>query len=94
MLPVTHGEEFTRLHILLYTIVLVTITFMPNAVGMSGWIYLVAAFVLDAMFMWYAVQIYRKYSDELARRTFRFSIWYLMWIFAALLLDHYFYFAI
>lgn len=89
MLPVTHGEEFTRLHILLYTIVLVTITFMPNAVGMSGWIYLIAAVILNAVFMGYTVQIYRRYSDDLAKRTFRFSILYLMLLFAALLLDHY-----
>ncbi len=90
MLPVTHGEEFTRMHILLYTIVLVTITFLPNAVAMSGWIYLVSAIVLNAIFMWYAVEIYRNYSDELAKRTFRFSILYLTLLFAALLLDHYF----
>lgn len=94
MLPVTHGEEFTRLHILLYTIVLVTITFMPNAVAMSGWIYLVSAIVLNAIFMWYAVGIYRHYSDELAKSTFRFSILYLTLLFAALLLDHYFYFSL
>lgn len=91
MLPVTHGEEFTRLHILLYTVILVTVAMMPNAIGMSGWIYLVSAVVLNAVFMAYAIQIYRKYSDELARRTFRYSILYLTLLFAALLLDHYLY---
>jgi protoheme IX farnesyltransferase len=89
MLPVTHGEEFTRLHILLYTVVLVAVTMMPVATGMGGWIYLVASVVLNARFLMYAVQIYREYSDHLARRTFRFSILYLSYLFAALLLDHY-----
>jgi protoheme IX farnesyltransferase len=90
MLPVTHGEEFTRLHILLYTVILVAVTMMPVATAMSGWIYLAAATVLNVRFMVYAVQIYRNYSDYLARRTFRFSILYLSYLFAALLLDHYF----
>jgi protoheme IX farnesyltransferase len=89
MLPVTHGEEFTRLHILLYTVILVTVTTMPVASGMSGWIYLAAAVVLNVRFMVYAVRIYRDYSDHLARRTFRYSILYLSYLFAALLLDHY-----
>jgi protoheme IX farnesyltransferase len=89
MLPVTHGEEFTRLHILLYTVILVGVTMMPVATGMGGWIYLAAAIVLNARFLMYAVQIYREYSDHLARRTFRFSILYLSYLFAALLLDHY-----
>lgn len=92
MLPVTHGEEFTRLHILLYTIILLVVAFMPNGSGMSGWIYLVAAIILNGMFLWYAIQLYRKYSDELAKRTFRFSIIYLSLLFAALLLDHYFHY--
>jgi heme o synthase len=90
MLPITHGEEFTRLHILLYTVILVTITLMPCATGMSGLIYMVSAVLLDAVFLAYAVQIYRKYSDDLAKRTFRYSILYLTLLFAALLLDHYF----
>jgi protoheme IX farnesyltransferase len=90
MLPITHGEEFTRLHILLYTIILVTVTLMPCATGMGGWIYLVSAVLLDAVFLAYAVQIYRSYSDDLARRTFRYSILYLTLLFAALLVDHYF----
>ncbi len=94
MLPVTHGEEFTRLHILLYTIILVAVTLMPTGSGMSGWIYLAAALALDAVFMVYAVKIYRDYSDELARKTFRYSILYLTLLFAALLVDHYFRFPV
>ncbi len=89
MLPVTHGEEFTRLHILLYTVILVAVTMMPVAIGMSGWVYLAPALVLNAKFLAYAVAIYRDYSDHLARQTFRFSIIYLSNLFAALLLDHY-----
>jgi len=89
MLPVTHGEEFTRLHILLYTIILVAVTLMPYGIRMSGLIYLGAAIILDAGFMAYAIGLYRKYSDELARRTFRYSILYLTLLFAALLVDHY-----
>jgi len=89
MLPVTHGEEFTRLHILLYTVILVAVTLMPYGSGMSGLIYLAAAVVLDSIFMAYAIGLYRKYSDDLARRTFRYSILYLTLLFAALLADHY-----
>ncbi len=89
MLPVTHGEEFTRLHILLYTIILVAVTLMPYAIRMSGLIYLGSAIILNAGFMAYAIGLYRKYSDELARRTFRYSILYLTLLFAALLVDHY-----
>jgi len=89
MLPVTHGEEFTRLHILLYTIILVAVTLMPYGIRMSGLIYLGSAIILDAGFMAYAIGLYRKYSDELARRTFRYSILYLTLLFAALLVDHY-----
>lgn len=89
MLPVTHGEEFTRLHILLYTIILVAVTLMPFGSGMSGWIYLAISSVLNAIFMAYAIGLHRKYSDDLAKRTFRYSILYLTLLFAALLLDHY-----
>lgn len=89
MLPVTHGEEFTRLHILLYTIILVAVTLMPFGSGMSGWIYLAVSSVLNAVFMAYAIGLHRKYSDDLAKRTFRYSILYLTLLFAALLLDHY-----
>ena len=89
MLPVTHGEEFTRLHILLYTIILVAVTLMPFGSGMSGWIYLAISTVLNTVFMAYAIGLHRKYSDDLAKRTFRYSILYLTLLFAALLLDHY-----
>ena len=89
MLPVTHGAEFTRLHVLLYTIILFGCTLLPFATGMSGIPYLASALVLGALFLFYAVKIYTDYSHALARRTFRFSIAYLALLFAALLLDHY-----
>ena len=89
MLPVTHGEAFTLLHILLYTIILVAVTMMPYGMGMSGLIYLVSAIILDAIFMAYVIGLYRKYSDDLAKRTFKYSILYLTLLFAALLVDHY-----
>ena len=89
MLPVTHGEEFTRLQILLYTIILVAVTLMPFAMRMSGFIYLGAALLLDGVFMAYAIGLYRNYSDDLARSMFKFSILYLTLLFAALLVDHY-----
>jgi protoheme IX farnesyltransferase len=89
MLPVTHGPEFTRLQVLLYTLVLFASTLLPFIIGMSGLIYLASAVVLGAMFIHYAWQLWRHYSDALARKTFRFSIWHLSLLFAALLLDHY-----
>ena len=89
MLPITHGPEFTRLQVLLYTIVLFAATLLPFTYRMSGWIYLAAAVVLGAWFIVLAWQLWREYSDALARRTFRFSIWHLSLLFAALLLDHY-----
>lgn len=89
MLPVTHGSEFTRLQIMLYTWVLLAATLLPFLTGMSGWIYLAAALVLGLRFCHYAWRLWRQYSDELARATFRFSIWHLALLFAALLLDHY-----
>ncbi len=89
MLPVTHGEEYTRLQILLYTIILVAVTLMPFAIRMSGFIYLGSAALLNAVFMWYALGLYRKYSDALARSMFKFSILYLTLLFATLLVDHY-----
>lgn len=88
MLPVTHGQQFTRLHILLYSIVLLATTVMPYILGMSGWLYLIAALVLGAMFIRYSWQLYKVYSDELSRKLFRFSILYLSLLFAALLIDH------
>jgi protoheme IX farnesyltransferase len=91
MLPVTHGEEYTRLHILLYTILLVVITIIPYLTGMSGLIYLAAAVSLGAIFLNYAVRMLRDTGDgELPMRTFKFSITYLAVLFAALLVDHYF----
>ena len=89
MLPVTHGEQFTLLHILLYTVILVLVSFMPYSLGMSGWLYLASAVVLNAVFMYYVIGLYRHYSDALAKTTFKYSILYLSLIFAALLLDHY-----
>jgi heme o synthase len=89
MLPVTHGPEFTRLHILLYTVLLTAVTVMPFATRMSGWFYLLAAMALNAGFLAYAWRLYRDYSDALARRTFIYSIQYLALLFAALLVDHY-----
>ena len=88
MLPVTHGQQFTRLHILLYSIALMATTAVPYVIGMSGWLYLLCAMVLGAMFVWYAWKLYRQYSDELSRKLFRFSILYLSLLFAALLADH------
>jgi heme o synthase len=89
MLPVTHGNPFTRLQILLYTLVLFASTLLPYLFGMSGLIYLVAAVLLGLGFIGYAWQLWRHYSDALAKRTFRFSLWHLSLLFAALLLDHY-----
>ncbi|GAB7534308.1 heme o synthase [Burkholderia sp. 22PA0099] len=89
MLPVTHGSKFTRLHILLYTVILFVVTMMPFISGMSGVVYLASAVVLGAVFLAYAWKVYVDYSDELARRAFRYSIVYLSLLFAALLIDHY-----
>jgi protoheme IX farnesyltransferase len=89
MLPVTHGSDFTRLNVLLYTLVLFAGTLLPFVIGMSSWLYLAAAVVLGAIFIGYAWGLWRQYSDQLARRTFRYSILYLSLLFAALLLDHY-----
>ncbi len=89
MLPVTHGQKFTRLHVLLYTVILIASTLLPFAYGMSGWIYLATALLLDGMFLYYAIRIYAAYSDRLAQQTFRYSVLYLALLFSALLLDHY-----
>jgi len=90
MLPVTHGNEFTRLQVLLYTFILLAACLLPFIYGMSGWLYLVAALVLNAGFIGYAFKLWREYSDALARKTFRFSLIHLALLFAALLVDHYF----
>jgi protoheme IX farnesyltransferase len=89
MLPVTHGVEFTKLHVLLYTVLLCVITLLPYMTGMSGLIYLLAALGLNARFLWLAIALKYTHRDELPMRMFRFSISYLMWLFLALLLDHY-----
>jgi protoheme IX farnesyltransferase len=89
MLPVTHGVKFTRLHILLYTLLLSGVTVMPFATHMSGWVYLIGALALNVRFVWYAWKLYREYSDALAKRTFGYSIQYLAMLFALILLDHY-----
>jgi protoheme IX farnesyltransferase len=89
MLPVTHGIEYTRLHLLLYTLLLAATTLLPFATHMAGWFYLGAAVVLDAVFLAYAVALWRRYSDALAKRTFAYSIFYLAMLFAALMVDHY-----
>jgi len=89
MLPVTHGNAFTRLQVLLYTLVLFAGTLLPFIHGMSGWLYLAAAVLLGGVFIGHAFALWRRYSDRLARKTFRFSILYLSLMFAALLLDHY-----
>jgi len=89
MLPVTHGEAFTRLHVFLYTLILLVVSLLPFAVGMSHWIYGLSALILGLIFVFYAYRIWRSYTDALARTTFKYSILYLALIFSALLLDHY-----
>ncbi len=89
MLPVTHGQAYTRLQVLLYTIILFGVSLLPYSIRMSGLLYLGAAAVLGAAYLWYAVRIYLSYSDRLARACFRYSIVYLAALFAALLVDHY-----
>jgi protoheme IX farnesyltransferase len=95
MLPVTHGEAYTRLNILLYSILLVLVTILPYLISMSGVIYLATALILDVIFLNYAIQMYRKPEDEgLPMKMFKFSIAYLGYLFAALLVDHYLLFQI
>ncbi len=89
MLPVTHGNEFTRLQVLLYTFVLFAACLMPFIYGMSGWLYLAVAVAVSIGFTGYAFALWRNYSDALARKTFRFSLIHLSVLFAALLVDHY-----
>ena len=89
MLPVTHGNEFTRLQVLLYTLILFAACLLPFVYGMSGVLYLVAAIVLSIGFCGYAFALWRNYSDQLARKTFRFSLIHLSALFAALLVDHF-----
>jgi protoheme IX farnesyltransferase len=89
LLPLTHGQRYTQLMIVLYTLVLVAASLMPFAIRMSGPLYLAAAAGLGATFVVYALRLYRRYSDALARATFRYSILYLAALFSALLIDHY-----
>ena len=89
MLPVTHGVEYTRLHVLLYTVLLTLVTLLPFLTRMSGLLYLAVALVLNAFFVYYALEMKITARKELPMRVFRFSITYLMWLFAALLADHY-----
>jgi heme o synthase len=90
MLPVTHGDRFTRLHVLLYTLILFAVSLLPFSTRMSGMIYLASAVALGTVFLAYAARIYYQYSDRVAQATFRYSIVYLSLLFAALLVDHYF----
>jgi len=89
MLPVTHGKPYTRLQVLLYTIILFAASLLPYVIRMSGILYLLAALILGGIFLAYALRIYYAYSDALAHKTFRYSILYLALLFAALLVDHY-----
>ncbi len=89
MLPVTHGERFTLLNILLYTLILLAASILPYLYGMSGPFYLVCAIILSGIFVYYAIRLYQNYSDQLARKTFKYSISYLALLFAAILIDHY-----
>ena len=89
MLPVTHGEKFTLLNILLYTLILFAASLLPYVYGMSGLLYLLSAIILSGLFVYYAIELYRAYSDFLAKKLFRYSITYLSLILAAILIDHY-----
>jgi protoheme IX farnesyltransferase len=92
MLPVTHGNRYTELHILLYTLMLLAATLLPFATGMSGWIYLAGALVLGLRFLQYSVRLLRGDDRRVALATFKYSITYLMALFVVLLVDHFFYF--
>ncbi|MGK2942914.1 MAG: protoheme IX farnesyltransferase, partial [Immundisolibacter sp.] len=89
MLPVTHGLAYTRLHVLLYTALLLAVSLLPFVTRFAGWPYALAALALGARFMHWAVRLYRTHDAAIASATFRFSIIYLMGLFAALLADHY-----
>ena len=90
MLPVTHGEKFTLLHIVLYTFIVPDVYMMPFSIGMAGLIYLFFATILNAIFLYYVVVLYRNYSDKLSKKIFNYSILYLSLIFTAFLVDHYY----
>jgi heme o synthase len=89
MLPVTHGLKFTGLNVWLYTVLLVACTVLPFIIRMSGYVYLVSALALGAVFLRYSWLVWKQYTDAIARKTFKYSIWYLLALFAALLVDHY-----
>jgi len=89
MLPVTHGVQFTKLQIILYTIILILVSLLPFVVMMSGILYLISALILGAIFLYYAVRLYFDETNALAFPTFVYSIYYIFLIFAALLIDHY-----
>ena len=89
MLPVTHGEDFTRLHVFLYTLIMVAASLLPIASGLCGLIYLIGAIVLDGIFVYYAWMVWKHYTDAIGKATFAWSIWYLMLLFAVMLIDHY-----
>ena len=89
MLPVTHGVAFTKLQIVLYTIILFIVSILPYIVLMSGGIYLISAVILSSIFMYYSIKLYFSSDDEIAMKTFNFSIYYIFLIFVALLCDHY-----
>ena len=89
MLPNTHGEQYTLLHIVLYTLIMFAASILPYVYGMSGLLYLLSAIILGGIFLAYAIKLYFNYSDALAKKTFKYSIWYLSLLFVALLIDHY-----
>lgn len=89
MLPNTHGEQYTLLHIVLYTLIMLAASILPYVYRMSGLVYLLSALILGFVFLGYSVKLYRNYSDALAKKTFKYSIWYLSLLFGALLIDHY-----
>ncbi|WP_108648021.1 heme o synthase [Polynucleobacter rarus] len=89
MLPNTHGEKFTLLHIILYTLILLAASILPYVYQMSGYLYLASALILGGVFLWYSIKLYYNYSDQLAKKTFKYSIIYLSVLFLALLADHY-----
>ena len=88
MLPVTHGDRYTKLHILLYTILMLVVTLLPYLTGMSGWLYLLGALVLGAGFLYWAIRLYLDSDAALGMTTFKYSIIYLLALFAIMLVDH------
>jgi len=89
MLPNTHGEKYTLLHIVLYTLIMLAASLLPYVYGMSGLLYMFSALILGLIFLYYTIRLYYQYSDYLAKKTFRYSIWYVSLLFAVLLIDHY-----